>query len=115
MALPNITQPEESARALYDLVAGDAAGAERERRLSRRVVDACIDAGFFKLCVPRSLGGGESHPGTLAAVCEELAKADAAAGWCVAVTSTSGMLGAYLEPDAAREVYEPARNVSGGV
>ena len=48
-------------------------------------------------------------------MCEELARADAAAGWCVAVTSTSGMLGAYLEPEAAREVYRPERNVSGGV
>jgi len=109
------TRPEEAARGLYELVAEDAVEAERERRLTRRVVDAFIDAGFFRLCVPRSIGGGECHPGTLASVCEELARADAAAGWCVAVTSTSGMLGAYLEPAAARAVYEPERNVSGGV
>src|SRR4051794_5702061 len=108
-------RPEEAARSLYELVAGDAVAAERGRRLTKRVVDACIDAGFFRLCVPRSIGGGECHPGTLASVCEELGRADAAAGWCVAVTSTSGMLAAYLDEPAAREIYEPARNVSGGV
>jgi alkylation response protein AidB-like acyl-CoA dehydrogenase len=113
--LPNATSPQKLARELSELVAADAAEAERERRLTRRVVDAFIDSGFFRLCVPRSLGGGECHPGTLASVCEELARADAAAAWCVAVTSTSGTLGAYIDPAAAREVYEPERNVVGGV
>src|SRR4051812_5722112 len=88
--------PVESARALAGLVAGHAAGSERDRRLAADVVDAFVHAGLFRLCVPRSLGGGEADPATVVAVCEELARADAAAGWCIAVTATSGAVGAYL-------------------
>ena len=76
----------------------------RAQALARRV-EAMIDAGFFRLCVPRSVGGGEADPATLVAVCEELARGDAAAGWCIAVMATGGMLAAYLAEDAAREVY----------
>ena len=48
-------------------------------------------------------------------VCEELARGDAAAGWCIAVMSTAGMLAAYIPEEAAREVYGDARSVVGGV
>jgi alkylation response protein AidB-like acyl-CoA dehydrogenase len=46
---------------------------------------------------------------------EALAQGDAAAGWCVAVCATSGMLAAYLREDVAREVYGDPLSVVGGV
>ena len=74
-----------------------------------------IDAGFFRLCVPASVGGGEADAATLVAVCEELARGDSAAGWCIAVMATAGMPAAYIPEDAAREIYGDARSVVGGV
>ena len=42
-------------------------------------------------------------------------RADASAGWCLAVTATSGLVAAYLDEDAAREVYGTAGVAVGGV
>jgi alkylation response protein AidB-like acyl-CoA dehydrogenase len=115
-SVESVTEPRpEAARAISGMVRDAAPSAERERRLTGEVVEALKDAGFFRMCVPRTYGGGECHPATLASVCEELGRADAAAGWCVAVTSTSGALGGYLAPDSAREIFGSPRSVSGGV
>ena len=108
-------QPVEEARSIAALAAERAADGERERRLSGDVVEAMIDAGFFRLCVPASVGGGEADPATLVAVCEELARGDAAAGWCIAVMATAGMPAAYLPEHAAKEIFGDPRSVVGGV
>ncbi len=92
-----------------------AAEAERERRLPESFSRELADAGLYRLCVPASLDGGEAEPAELFRVVEALAEGDAAAGWCVAVCATSGMLGAYLEPDAAATVYGDPAGVVGGV
>src|SRR6185295_17490177 len=97
------------------LAAECGADGERERRLSGDVVEAMIDAGFYRLCVPSSVGGGEADPATLVAVCEELARGDAAAGWCIAVMATAGMPAAYIPEEVAREIYGDSRSVVGGV
>ncbi len=108
-------QPVEEARSIAALAAERAADGERERKLSGDVVEAMIDAGFFRLCVPASVGGGEADPATLVAVCEELARGDAAVGWCIAVMATAGMPAAYLPEGAAKEIFGDPRSVVGGV
>jgi indole-3-acetate monooxygenase len=105
----------DEARAIAPLARDRAAEGERDRRLASDVVDAMIDAGFFRLCVPESIGGGEADTATLVQVCEELARGDAAAGWCIAVMATAGMVAAYIPDAAAREVYGDDRSVVGGV
>jgi indole-3-acetate monooxygenase len=105
----------EDAREIAALARDRAAEGERERRLAGDLVDAMVDAGFFRLCVPASVGGGEADPATLVSVCEELARGDAAAGWCIAVMATAGMPAAYLPEEAAQEVYGDPRSVVGGV
>jgi alkylation response protein AidB-like acyl-CoA dehydrogenase len=89
--------------------------AERQRRLPAELSRELADAGFYRLCVPKSLGGGEAEPAELLGVVEALAEGDAAAGWCVAVCATAGMLGAYLEPEDAATVYTDPAGVVGGV
>jgi indole-3-acetate monooxygenase len=109
------SQPVASARTIAGLARERAPEGERERKLSGDLVEAMIDAGFFRLCVPSSVGGGEADPATLVAVCEELARGDAAAGWCIAVMATAGMPAAYIPEEVAREVYGDSRSVVGGV
>jgi alkylation response protein AidB-like acyl-CoA dehydrogenase len=109
------SQAVEAAREIAQVARDYADQGERERRLSREVVEPMIEAGFFRLCVPSTVGGGEADPATLIAVCEELARGDAAAGWCIAVQSTAGMVGAYIPEDAASEIFGPPRAVAGGV
>jgi alkylation response protein AidB-like acyl-CoA dehydrogenase len=105
----------EAARTLAPLLAAHAGDGERSRRLSRDVVEALVAGGFFRMLVPSSLGGAESEPATFVATVEELARHDASAGWCIAACATSGMVAAYIDEDAAREVFGAGGSVSGGV
>jgi alkylation response protein AidB-like acyl-CoA dehydrogenase len=104
-----------AARALAPAAAEAAADGERERRLSPGLVAQMAGAGVFRLCVPAKAGGLEAHPRTLVDVVEALAQGDGAAGWCVAVNATSGLLAGYLSETTAAEVYADPRTVSGGV
>src|SRR4051794_31300268 len=67
----------ERARALRPQILAAAAAIERDRCLPPALVQALVDAGLFRLTVPRALGGAEVDPLTLADVVEELASADA--------------------------------------
>ena len=55
---------------------------ERERRLPAAAAKALTEAGFFRLCRPRHLGGLEADPPTVLASIEELAWHDGSAAWC---------------------------------
>ncbi len=105
----------EAARALADRAGELATESERLRRLPPQLSRALAEAGLYRLCVPTELGGAQAPPQELLEVVEALASADAATGWCVAVCATSGMLAAYLEPDAAAEVFGDPLGVVGGV
>ena len=109
-----VTDPVEAARRLAPTAAELAPAAERDRRLAEPLVAALADAGLFRLCVPAAAGGLEAHPGTLVAAVRALAAGDAAAGWCVAIAATSGLVAGYLPEEAARAIYaDPATMVAG--
>jgi indole-3-acetate monooxygenase len=108
------TDPVEAARRLASTAAELAPAAERDRQLAEPLVAALADAGLFRLCVPAAAGGLEAHPATLVAAVRALAAGDAAAGWCVAIAATSGLVAGYLPEEAAREIYaEPGTMVAG--
>lgn len=88
---------------------------ERARRLPEPFVRAFDEAGLFRLCVPRSLGGPELPLTELVRVLETLAAGDASAAWCAMIASTTSALAAWLEPAAARELFTAPHAVSGGV
>jgi alkylation response protein AidB-like acyl-CoA dehydrogenase len=69
------------ARALVPLLRADAAEAERQRRLTDKVVAAMDDAGMFALCTPARFGGYEADCRTYMEVVAELGRGDGSAGW----------------------------------
>lgn len=101
----------ERARALAPLLADAADEIEEGRQLPPRVVEALIGGGFFKLLLPRSMGGGELHPLTYVQVLEELARAEPSTAWCLGQNSGCSMSAAYLDPAIAREVFGPPRGI----
>jgi alkylation response protein AidB-like acyl-CoA dehydrogenase len=119
MATPRTTElaadPGAAARDLAPMAREAALEAERERRLPAPLVAAISDAGLFRMLVPRELGGGEATPAQLIESVEALANGDGAAGWCLAVASTSGMIAAYLPEAQAAEVYGDPQGIAGGV
>lgn len=88
---------------------------ERARRLPEPFVRAFDEAGLFRLCVPRSLGGPELPLADLVRVLETLAVGDASAAWCAMIASTTSALAAWLDPAAARDLFTAPGAVSGGV
>jgi alkylation response protein AidB-like acyl-CoA dehydrogenase len=106
----------DAARSLGASIRERSAEIEAQRRLPRDVVDALADAGCFRLCVPRVLGGVEADVASLIETIESIAIADGSAGWCVMIGATSGVLSAYLTEEAARPIYAAsARDIAGGV
>ncbi len=88
---------------------------EEGRRLPAEAVRALSDAGAFKMLVPRLYGGSEASLVTFVRVLEEIARADGSAGWIAMIGATSGLMSAYLEAPAAREIYSPDDAVTSGV
>ncbi len=105
-----------AARALYGEIAARGDEIESGRRLPEDLARRFARAGIFSVCVPARYGGGELAAADVVRVIEEIARADGAAGWCVMIGATTGMLAASLSDDWAREIYgrDPSV-VTGGV
>lgn len=104
-----------AARRLAPALAARADETEHNRRIPLDLVGAMTEDGVFRMLVPRALGGGEVEPIVFLRVLETLGEADGSAGWCAMIGSTSGLLSAYLAPEAAATIYGDPRTVSGGV
>src|SRR6266480_2532611 len=65
----------ERAREIAPMLAAASDEIEEGRQLPERIVEALVERGFFKMLLPRSLGGAELHPLTYVQVLEEIAKA----------------------------------------
>ena len=95
----------ERARALQPLIMREADEIERTRRLTEPVVSALIENGLYRVLLPQSLGGTEAPPEIFMQMLEEVAKADASTAWCLGQCSVCAMTAAYLDPDAANEIF----------
>jgi alkylation response protein AidB-like acyl-CoA dehydrogenase len=95
----------ERARTLAPLIAREADEIERARSLTEPVVSALIDNGLYRVLLPHSLGGAEAPPEIFMQMLEEVAKADASTAWCLGQCSVCAMIAAYLDADAAREIF----------
>jgi len=95
------TEPLTAARELRALIESEAELVEQSSTMTQPVVDALVEAGLFRLLVPRELGGLEADPGTIIDVCEELSFADGSVGWAFAQNTTVLAYAAYLDPEYA--------------
>jgi alkylation response protein AidB-like acyl-CoA dehydrogenase len=102
--LPGITLVER-ARALQPLIADDADEIERSRRLTPKVTAALIENELYRALLPRTYGGHEVPLEIFMQMQEEIAKADASTAWCLGQCAVCAMTAAYLEPDAANEIF----------
>jgi alkylation response protein AidB-like acyl-CoA dehydrogenase len=104
-----------AARSVASAVRRHADEAEEIRRLPAATVEALVAAGLMRLYVPRAYGGPEVDPPTALQALEEVARADAAAGWCTMIAATTSSLSTFLPPPAAAEIYGDPAVVTGGV
>ncbi len=78
---------------------------ENNGRLSESVVNVLREAGFFKLYLPKSLGGWEVDPLTMAKVVEEVARHNTAAGWSLMVANTTLFMGGFFPEKGIEEIF----------
>ena len=95
----------ERVRALLPEIAAYADETERERRIAAPLVAAMLEAGLFRMLLPRPFNGLETDPLTFITAIEEIAKADASTAWSLCQTSVCAMSAAYLPPESAMEVF----------
>ncbi len=103
--------PLERARGLAPTIAACADEIERERRLPDALLQALLDAGLFRLLLPRWLDGFELDPASFVQVIEEVARADASTAWVLCQTSGCSMSAAYLDRAVAREIFGPRHGI----
>jgi indole-3-acetate monooxygenase len=101
----------QRARVLGPQLAAAAVEIERRRELPEPIVEALVDAGLFRLLLPRSLGGGELMPAAYVGIIEEIAKHDASVAWCLGQACGCTMTAAYLKPDVGSEIFGSARGI----
>lgn len=78
---------------------------DRERRLPQKLLAQLIEAGLFRMLLPRPLNGAELDPPTFVRVIEEIAKIDASTAWCVCQNAVCATVAASLPMEAAWEIF----------
>ncbi len=101
----------EAARDIGPVIKAHSEEAERERRLSRPVLDALHESGLLRMYTPRSLGGLEVDPITRTLVSEEIAGFDAVAGWTLCNPLDWAHFCARLPDEGPEEIYSNGANV----
>jgi alkylation response protein AidB-like acyl-CoA dehydrogenase len=108
--------PLERARAIAPILEANAQTAEEERTLPPESVKALVEAGLFRVGLPRELGGDEIDFAGAIDVWEEVARADGSAGWTLmANASAAAAASAFLSDEAVAKIFgeSPERTVGG--
>ncbi len=98
-------------RELAPLMAASGAAIDQNREIPTELVDGLVDAGLFRLLLPRSLNGAELLPTQYVPIIEDIAKLNGSVAWCVNQNSGCSMTAAYLSPEAAREIFGGPRGI----
>ncbi|MEG9861504.1 MAG: acyl-CoA dehydrogenase family protein [Parvularculales bacterium] len=77
---------------------------ESNRFLPQDLAQSFAEAGLYASLMPQIYGGLELPPMDALRLFETLAQGDASAAWCVMIGATSGMMVAWMPPEAACEV-----------
>ncbi len=101
----------EAAREIAPIVRKHSEQTERERRLSRPVLDALRSTGLLRMNTPRSLGGLETDPVTRALVVEEIGRHDSAAAWTLENPLDWAFVCCRLSDEGAEEIYSGGADI----
>ncbi len=111
------TQPQvaaaylDAARVLADSVALASDRIDCERRIPPEIADRLIDQGFFRLLLPRTLGGAElDHPSFLKIV-RIFAESDASVAWCINQNNVFSTNAVRVDEATAKEIWGDERTV----
>jgi 3-hydroxy-9,10-secoandrosta-1,3,5(10)-triene-9,17-dione monooxygenase len=102
---PEVQKLVDKAHGLIPLLRANAARGEEDRGLVAECADALRDAGFFRMSVPKRLGGDELDIRTQTAVIAAIGRGDASAGWLISITGAAETLSALISEEGAKELF----------
>lgn len=103
-----------AAAALQPMLREHQAEIEREQRIPRAIVEPMRDAGFYRLVIPRALGGLQADPLTYLRVVELLAEGVGSVGWNIANNGIGQLVTLGLPDDGVREVHGGGVSIMAG-
>lgn len=101
----------EAVRELVPFIRAKGPEAEEARTLPLEVLARLREAGVFRMCVPRSLGGDEVDLLTGMDVLETISRADGATGWTAMLGAEAPHLFALLAPEVFQDIYRQGPDV----
>ncbi len=104
----------EKVHALEPEIRAASPAIETERRLPPALARSLMEAGIFRMGVPREYNGFEIDPMGQVRVVEELSRIEGSVGWLSMISSAGSFIAAFLEPGAARELFGGVESVLAG-
>src|ERR671922_1377914 len=95
----------QAAAALRPVLRGYHEEIEGEQRLPQALVEQLHAAGFYRLVIPRELGGQQVDPLTYLRVVELLAEGAGSVGWNLANNGIGQLITLGLPEEGVREIY----------
>ena len=103
--------PLERARALASAIADAANEIETAQSIPEPLLTEIFAAGLFRLFLPKSIGGEETHPVAYLDAVIEVSRHDASVGWNMFVANSATLLAPFLPLETARTIYSDPRAV----
>ena len=100
-----------AARELAPRVAAVVNRIDHERELPDELFAELADQGFFRLLVPRSLGGGEIDYLEHLSIVQTFAEIDGSTAWCINQNNVFATVSAKMPESLAREIWAAPRAV----
>jgi 3-hydroxy-9,10-secoandrosta-1,3,5(10)-triene-9,17-dione monooxygenase len=103
--IPTEAELIDRAKRLVPFLRDRAEATEANRSVLPEVVDAFVEAGFYRICQPRSHGGYEMSPLTLFRVAAELGRGCPSSAWCLCLISVHNWEIGLLDPRLADDLW----------
>jgi alkylation response protein AidB-like acyl-CoA dehydrogenase len=101
-------------RDLEPLIRAHATASEANRKMAPEVMSQLVEAGLFRMWIPKAFGGLEMEPNSSLKVIEELARIDAGTGWVVSNCSFISIVPQFLPgPVVEKMLADPGAVICG--
>lgn len=104
----------DAVRALEPQIRAAAEVIEERRALPAALARSLMEAGAFRMGVPRIYGGPQLDPMAQVRVVEELSRIEGAVGWLSMISSAGSFLAAFLKPEPAQRLFGDVASVLAG-
>jgi alkylation response protein AidB-like acyl-CoA dehydrogenase len=98
----------DATRDLQPLISEHRPEGDRQANLTREVLDACGEAGLFRMAAPREVGGLELLPRDVVTATQNVSHADPAVGWYALNSMAASFLAAFVGEEERQALFEDA-------